>query len=67
MQKRKLLRQCQADLVEAICAVIAERDRWRNAREELKAEAMDQFSVEFCVQLHAEVLTRAAASAASSG
>ena len=27
-------------LVEAMCAVIAERDRWRNAREELRAEAM---------------------------
>ena len=67
MQKRKLLRQCQADLVEAICAVIAERDRWLNAREELRAEAMGLFSVDLCVQRHAEVLTRAAASAASSG
>ena len=53
-------------LVEAMCAVIAERDRWRHAREELKAEAMGRFSVDLCVQRHAEVLTRAAATAASS-
>ncbi|HJU16627.1 MAG TPA: glycosyltransferase family 4 protein [Stellaceae bacterium] len=54
-------------LVEAICAVIAERDRWRSAREELRAEAMDQLSVDLCVQRHAEVLTRAADGAAISG
>jgi len=48
-------------------AVIAERDRWRNAREELRTDVMSQFFVEFCVQRRAEVLTRAAASAASSG
>jgi glycosyltransferase involved in cell wall biosynthesis len=48
-------------LVEAMCAVIAERDRWRNGREELRAEAMRLFSVDLCVQRHAEVLTRAAA------
>jgi glycosyltransferase involved in cell wall biosynthesis len=46
-------------LVEAMCAVIAERDRWRNIREELRTEAMDRFSVDLCVQRHAEVLTRA--------
>ena len=50
-------------LVEAMCAVIAERDRWRNVREELRAEAMRRFSVDVCVQRHAEVLTHAAANA----
>jgi glycosyltransferase involved in cell wall biosynthesis len=54
-------------LVEAMCAIIAERDRWQNAREELRAEAMGQFSIDLCVERHAEVLTRAAANAASSG
>ena len=52
-------------LVEAMCAVIRERDRWRNAREELRAEATSRFSVDLCVQCHAKVLTRAAVSAAS--
>jgi glycosyltransferase involved in cell wall biosynthesis len=46
-------------LVEAMCAVIAERDRWRNVRDELRAEAIGRFSVDLCVQRHAEVLTRA--------
>jgi glycosyltransferase involved in cell wall biosynthesis len=50
-------------LVEAMCAVIAERNRWRNARDELRADALGRFSVDLCVQRHAEVLTRAAASA----
>jgi len=51
-------------LVEAMCAVIAERDHWRNAREELRAEAMERFSVNICVQRHAEVLMQAAVNGA---
>jgi glycosyltransferase involved in cell wall biosynthesis len=48
-------------LVEAMCTVIAERDHWRNARDELKAEAIARFSVDLCVQRHSEVLKLAAA------
>jgi glycosyltransferase involved in cell wall biosynthesis len=65
---RRMRFRCQVNrsaLVEAMCTVIAERDRWRSVRDELRAEAMDLFSVDLCVQRHAEVLTRAAASAAS--
>ena len=47
-------------LVKAMSAIVAGRDRWRNARDELRTEAMDRFSVDLCVQRHAEVLTRAA-------
>lgn len=54
-------------LVEAMRTVIAKRDRWRSAREELRAEAMDRFSVDLCVRRHAEVLMRAAASGTSNG
>ncbi len=49
-------------LVKAMCAVIAERDHWRSMREELRTEAMGRFSVDLCVQRHAEVLTRAVTS-----
>ena len=43
-------------LVEAMCTLVAKRDHWRGMREELRAEAMRRFSVELCVQRHAEVL-----------
>jgi glycosyltransferase involved in cell wall biosynthesis len=49
-------------LVEAMCTLVAKRNHWRNMREELRAEAMGRFSVELCVQRHAEVLTRAVTS-----
>jgi glycosyltransferase involved in cell wall biosynthesis len=48
-------------LVEAMSAVVADRDRWRDAREELRAEAVTRFSPDICLQRHAEVLARAAA------
>jgi glycosyltransferase involved in cell wall biosynthesis len=51
----------RAALVEAMCKVVVERDRWRNVRDELSAESVDRFSAEVCVRRHAEVLTRAAA------
>jgi glycosyltransferase involved in cell wall biosynthesis len=50
----------RAALVEAMCRVIAERDRWRQARVDLKAESANRFSLDVCLQRHAEVLTRAA-------
>jgi glycosyltransferase involved in cell wall biosynthesis len=53
----------RAALVEAMCKVVAARDRWRNVRDELSAESVDRFSAEVCVRRHAEVLTRAAATA----
>lgn len=52
----------RAALVEAMCEVVAERDHWRQAREDLKAESANRFSVDVCLQRHAEVLTRAALS-----
>jgi glycosyltransferase involved in cell wall biosynthesis len=51
----------RAALVEAMCKIIGDRDRWRDAREGLRAEAASRFSIDVCVQRHAEVLTRAAA------
>jgi glycosyltransferase involved in cell wall biosynthesis len=48
-------------LVDAMSAVIAERDRWRDAREELRIDATTRFSAEICLRRHAEVLIRAAA------
>ena len=48
-------------LVEALSAIIADRDHWRKVREDLRAESMNRFSAEVCLQRHAKVLTRAAA------
>ncbi len=50
----------RAALVDAMSAVVADRDRWRDARAELRAESAVRFSVETCLRRHAEVLTRAA-------
>jgi glycosyltransferase involved in cell wall biosynthesis len=47
-------------LVEAMCAVVADRDSWREKREELRQDSVKRFSIDVCVQRHAEVLTRAA-------
>ena len=52
----------RAALAEAMSAVVADRDRWRDARPELRIEAVTQFSAEICLQRHAAVLTRATAS-----
>jgi glycosyltransferase involved in cell wall biosynthesis len=52
----------RAVLIEAMCAVVADRDHWREAREELKAESVSRFSIDACLQRYAEVLTRAATS-----
>jgi glycosyltransferase involved in cell wall biosynthesis len=51
----------RAALVEAMCAVVKDRDRWRAARDGLAAESQARFSTGLCIQRHAEVLTRAAA------
>ncbi len=51
----------RADLVKAMCAVVANRDHWRKAREELKAESVKRFSIDACLQRYADVLTGAAA------
>jgi glycosyltransferase involved in cell wall biosynthesis len=48
-------------LVRALSAVFTDRDRWRKARDELRAESVIRFSADVCLQRHAEVLTRAAA------
>lgn len=48
-------------LVEALCTVYADRDRWRKARDDLRAESTLRFSADVCLQRHAEVLRRAAA------
>jgi glycosyltransferase involved in cell wall biosynthesis len=55
----------RAALIEAMCAVVAGRDHWREAREELKAESANRFSIDACVQRHADLLTRAAAASGS--
>lgn len=49
----------RAALVEAMLAVVIDREHWADARQELKAEAMARFSAEVCLQRYAEVLTRA--------
>jgi glycosyltransferase involved in cell wall biosynthesis len=51
----------RAALVEAMFAVVTDRDHWRDAREELRIDAATRFSPEVWLQRHAEVLTRAAA------
>jgi glycosyltransferase involved in cell wall biosynthesis len=51
----------RAALVEAMCAVVKDRDRWRAARDELAAESQARFSTDVCIHRHAEVLKRAAA------
>jgi glycosyltransferase involved in cell wall biosynthesis len=51
----------RAALVEAMSAIVADRDRWQDAREGLRAEAVTRFSADICLQRHAEVLTCAAA------
>jgi glycosyltransferase involved in cell wall biosynthesis len=56
----------RAALVEAMSAVIADRVRWREARGELRAESVKRFSVDLCIERHADVLTRATAGAAIS-
>jgi len=50
-------------LVEAMCTIIVERDAWHARREELRGEAMDLFSIDQCVQRHADVLMRAVVNA----
>jgi glycosyltransferase involved in cell wall biosynthesis len=52
----------RAALVEAMCAVVAQRDFWRQAREKLRVESANRFSTHLCLQRHAEVLTQAALS-----
>lgn len=53
-------------LVEAMCGLVAERDHWRQAREELKAESTNRFSLDVCLQRHAEVLKRATVNVSAS-
>ncbi|WP_183231951.1 glycosyltransferase [Bradyrhizobium sp. SBR1B] len=48
-------------LVEALCAIYADRNRWRRARDDLRVESTMRFSADVCLQRHAEVLKRAAA------
>jgi glycosyltransferase involved in cell wall biosynthesis len=50
----------RAALVAAMSAIVEDRDRWRSARAELRAESLARFSTDVCVRRHAEVLTRAA-------
>jgi glycosyltransferase involved in cell wall biosynthesis len=50
-----------AALVEAMSAVVRDRIHWRDVRGELRAESVMRFSADRCVQLHADVLLRAAA------
>jgi hypothetical protein len=50
----------RAALVAALSAIIEDRERWRSARAELRAESLARFSTDVCVRRHAEVLTRAA-------
>jgi glycosyltransferase involved in cell wall biosynthesis len=50
----------RAALVEAMFAVIAERDHWQHSREDLKAESVNRFSIDVCLQRHAKVLTHTA-------
>jgi glycosyltransferase involved in cell wall biosynthesis len=47
-------------LIKAMCDVVAKRDHWRQARENLKASSANRFSTELCLQRHAEVLRSAA-------
>jgi len=47
----------RAALIEAMCTIVADRDRWREAREDLKAESANRFSIDVCVQRYADVLT----------
>ena len=51
----------RAALVKAMCAIVADRDHWRDAREKLQIESLTQFSPELWLRRYAEVLTRAAA------
>ena len=53
----------RSELVEAMCTIIVERDAWHARREELRGEAMDLFSIDQCVQRHADVLMRAVVNA----
>jgi glycosyltransferase involved in cell wall biosynthesis len=48
-------------LVEAMCAIVRDRDHWRDTRAKLRSEAWMQFSPELWLRRYAEVLTRAAA------
>jgi glycosyltransferase involved in cell wall biosynthesis len=51
----------RAALVEAMCAIVRDRDHWRHARVKLQSEAWMQFSPELWLRRYAEVLTCAAA------
>lgn len=48
-------------LVEAMRKLVADRDHWKDRREELQIEAWRQFSPQRWLERYAEVLTRAAA------
>jgi glycosyltransferase involved in cell wall biosynthesis len=50
----------RAALVAAMSAIVKDRDRWRSARAELRAESLSRFSTDVCVRRHAEVLRRTA-------
>lgn len=50
----------RAELAEAMCSIVDQRNQWHNARESLKAESVRRFSAEACIASHAEVLVRAA-------
>jgi glycosyltransferase involved in cell wall biosynthesis len=49
----------RAALAEAMSAVVANRNYWRDARENLRLESLQRFSPDHCVQHHADVLARA--------
>lgn len=51
----------RGDLVEAIRAVITDRNYWSGVRGELQAESIERFSADRCVKCHADVLARAVA------
>src|SRR4029078_2463754 len=53
----------RSEWVEAICTIIVERDAWHARREELRGESMDLFSIDQCVQRHADVRMRAVVNA----
>lgn len=50
----------RTELVAAMCAIVAQRDRWANARPRLQKEATARFCAETSVRRHAEILVRAA-------
>jgi len=52
----------RAELVNAMRAVIADRDKWRAVRNDLMLESMERFSTDAWVQRHADALKRFALS-----